>query len=247
LKEVEMATHKGTHSAHVAEENPGAGIFQKGSTQVALMASVVTVVSQPFAQSKVQTLLGLPEMFPVIVAIVVSVLLAAYQVFAVQRAKPIEGMIMVPLVALIVFSSYAGTNQFFANGQTPAANPADKIAQERLQNLEAQLDLQKRLNDHLLKAAGLASSDNPQARSSHAPQTRNGIRDAIDKALGILIAPAYAQDDRPARMQEAERKRLEAQLRDARLKQLKLEDEQRRLQKLPHNGQPAKPPLLKSW
>lgn len=235
-----MDTQKSTQPDRPAEDKAGDSIFQKGSTQVGIMAGIVTMVSQPFAQTKIQTMLGLSQSVPIVVAIMVSALLAAHHVFAVQRARVLEGLLLMPLVGMIVFSSYAGTNQLFASESPPAADLA------RLNNLEAQLNLQKQLNDQLIKALGIIPAETVQERSQAVPQTHNGVSEVFDKLLGLFIKPAYGQDDRQRRAQDEERRRLEALLRNSRLQQERLENERRRLE-ASRGTKPHKPPLLKSW
>lgn len=242
-----MDMHMVAQRQRASDGRMAEGILQNGSTQVAIMAGIVTMVSQPFAQSKIQALLGLAESFPVIVAIFVSVLLAAYQVFALQRAKRSEGLVLVPLVALIVFSSYTGTNQLLADDQQAVAGEVGKTTQDRMNNFEAQLANQKQLNDHLVRALRLAPEENPVRPSHHAPQSRNGIMDTIDKALAFFVSPAYGQDDTQRRVQNNERRRVEALLSEAQLKQKNLKAEQRRLEQASRNVPAQKVPLLKSW
>lgn len=228
-------------------EDKSTSIFQKDSTQVGLMAGVVTMVSQPFAQSRMQELLGLAVWVPVVIAVAVSVLLAAYHVFAIQRVKVMEGVILMPLVAMILFSSYAGTNQLFASDPQQTASAADKTAAARMLNLEEQLNLQREINTQLIKALGLPPEENMQGRIPEAPPMRSGLRGVLERVVDFLIAPAYGQAGKPANMQDEQRRQLEAQLRNARAQQGKLELERRRLEQASSNNANRKAPLLKSW
>lgn len=232
-------TQHNTQPNRAPTEKPVEGLFQKGSMQVGIMAGVVTAVSQPFAQVKMQTLLGLSPSVPLLIAIAVSVLLAAHHVFAVQRVKVLEGLVLMPLVALIVFSSYCGTNQFLASEAAPSTDQA------RFTNLEAQLKVQKAVNDELIKALGVVPEETAHKQSPPLPQTRNGWSGALDKLLSALVPPAYGQDDKARRAQDEEKRRLAVLLRESREKQEKLEQERRRLEA--QGGKSQKPPLLKSW
>ena len=240
-----MAIQAETQARRATDEQAAESLFKKDSTQVVIMAGVVTTVSQPFAQSGIQELLGLPQFFPVVVAGVVSVLLAFYQVFSVQRVRMIEGLMLAPLVALIVFSSYAGTNQLLAKDVPPAAE-LSKLDAERIRNLEAQISIQKELNEQLLRAAGVAA-ENPQATTPHAPLTRNGTTGILDRLLALVVPSAHAQSVGVRPGAEDERRRLEARLREARQQQLALEAEQKRLAQASTRVPAQRPPLLKSW
>jgi hypothetical protein len=74
----------------------------------------------------------------------------------------------------------------------------------RGRNLEAQIKIQKELSAQLIKAAGLAAVENPQAASQNAPQTSSGFMDTIDKAFGFFVMPAYGQDDKQRHVQGSE-------------------------------------------
>lgn len=240
-----MTTQAETLARRGDDEKTAEHIFSKDSTQVVLMAGIVTTVSQPFAQSFVQEILGISQFFPVMVAGVVSVLLAFYQVFVVQRARLMEGLMLAPLVALIVFSSYAGTNQMLAKDPLPATE-LSRLDAQRIRNLEAQISIQKELNEQLLRAAGLAAGS-PQAATPSAPLTRQDATGLLDRLLAQVIPAAQAQGTGARPGVEEERRRLEARLFEARQRQLALEAEQKRLAQAATRVPMQRPPLLKSW
>jgi hypothetical protein len=233
-----------------SSKRPGESIFQRDSTQVAIMAGVVTMVSQPFAQIELQNSLGLPPHVPIYIAIAVSVLLAAYQVFGVQRARMGEGLCMAPLVALIVFSSYVGTNHVVASQKPPLETTEQKLGQARLDNLQKELDLQKHINSQLMKSIGLPADDDMQGYrhggTTPGPQSRATLRDWIERALGILVSPAYGQSDKATRV-AAEERRLAEQVRLARMRQKQLELERQRLEQAARKTPNQQTRLLRSW
>jgi len=111
------------------QKNMAEVLFQNGSTQVGVMVGIVAAVSQPFARAEI---LGIN---PLIVAIIVSCLLAIYQIRLVQKAAIGECVILVPIVAAIMFSMSLGTNNLVANlrrGDQPEAGTA--IQQVQIKN-----------------------------------------------------------------------------------------------------------------
>jgi hypothetical protein len=59
-------------------KTPDTAIFKHEITQIALMAGFDMLTIQPVAQEEIKAMLGLPDWFPFIVALTVSLLLSTY-------------------------------------------------------------------------------------------------------------------------------------------------------------------------
>lgn len=220
-----------------ARNIPGAGLLQHSSTQIGVMAGFVTMVSQPFVQ--LRDVLGLAPYFPIIVAIVVSFLLAAYQVVRVQKACLSDCLILVPLVAMITFSSYVGTNQILQDEEPAVA----QVDESKIQNLEAQIDNLLEKNELLRRLVDTSENAGTDMQSRSQVPARTG-----DKILAFFISTAngasapLSAEEKKALLEALRKKDAEAQKLRKALQQLKAEQEK------PGNSKTKqKAPLLKSW
>src|SRR5262245_48806639 len=80
------------------------------SSEVTIMAGIVTAVSQGFAQ-----VTDILEIRPFIVAMTISVLLAIYQIRMVYKVAIGACIIFVPLVSAIIFTISLSTNNLLAS------------------------------------------------------------------------------------------------------------------------------------
>jgi hypothetical protein len=227
------------------------GLFFDG---LPVMAAVVTVITQPFAQESMRSMFLLPEWLPIVIAIVVSGLLALYKLGIVRRAAGRECAICAPLLMLVIFSAYATGNNivyYAKEGYTrpePAAKPTGEpppaLVRER-DLLKQQLQSAEELINALRKAL------NMPAPAEGKPQS------AIPGPLAILqalaVPAANAQEPRkPApggtTSRPPDRQQLENLLRKYDAEQRKLDqklDEVQRSRQQPRETEQR--PLIKSW
>src|SRR5262245_28725917 len=69
------------------------------SSEVTIMAGIVTAVSQGFAQAWY-----ILEVRPFIVAITISIVLASYYIKLVHNATNLKSIVLIPLVSAIIFA-----------------------------------------------------------------------------------------------------------------------------------------------
>src|SRR5437870_8126087 len=105
------------------------------------VATVIMGVSQPFAQ--LRDTIGLPAYLPLVVAFVVSVLLATYWVSVQQITKPAQCLLVVPVVAMMLFSASIAANNIakaVATGSQTASsdNQRAEILQQQNEVLQKQ-------------------------------------------------------------------------------------------------------------
>jgi hypothetical protein len=215
------------------------------------MAGVVTMIAQPFAQESLHKSLGLPDWFPVVVAIVVSGLLAAYKMFVVRHSGPRECAICVPILMLIIFSAYATGNNvvyYAKEGYTKAGSTAPTpedvaaVKQER-DILQQQLKSANELIDSLRQALNVPEGGPSKPRAW------------LPTFLGGLMrwgpADVYAQTPRqPAEARPPERVTVQ-QLRE-KLRQYEVQQQQlsKQLETVKREEKTVEAPqqrLIKSW
>lgn len=227
-----------------------------------LLAGIVTLVTQPFAQLRTHYSSTLPDWLPLLIAAIISTLLAFYYIRTVRRTPREESLILIPLVILILFSGSLGANnvvkaaaQGTATSDAAPAVESNKL-RERLQSLEAQLELEIAEGRVLRKALGLA--DKPAAPG--AKPTGALSRGPADFLLALFVSDAFAQTEpeptkppRPVLNKSADKDKDNAEL----LRQLKeIEGKKQMLAErrkalavedstLKPNTAPA--PLWKSW
>ncbi len=144
----QFSGNKGTDSNVVSV------LFNNGPAQAGVMVGIVNAISQPFSQSAVLNALSLTEWaesLPLLIAIVVSLMLAIYQTLVMQRTRISEALIVVPLVTGILFGMSLGANHLTADMINDSANIeqttiTDTVVSAQKKQLQIQLDdLQKQV------------------------------------------------------------------------------------------------------
>ena len=177
MREQMMSSHqilgsKGTDSNVVSV------LFNNGPTQAGVMVGIVNAISQPFSQSAVLNALSLTEWaesLPLLIAIVVSFMLAIYQTLVMQRTRISEALIVVPLVTGILFGMSLGANHLTADMINDSANVEQNTIKDTLVS-EQKRQLQKQL-DNLQKQVALldVTSNGQQAVNSRKTRGIPGI------------------------------------------------------------------------
>lgn len=213
------------------------------------MAGIVTVVTQPFAQESMRTVLRLPEWIPIVVALGISALLALYKILIMRRSAAPARAICVPFVALVVFAAYATGNNvvYYAKEglmQPLSAEQAATLKRER-DNLEQQVKNSEELIGKMRRALGVGEPEKTSARPEPSAWAR---------LFGVPPAEAQPQPRRPeardtARTPGNDLQRLKDELRKFDVEQRQLKE---RLETIkPDVGkareQQQQQPLIKSW
>lgn len=166
-----------------------------------LLAGIVTLVTQPFAQLRTHYSSTLPDWSPLLIAAIISTLLAFYYIRTVRRTPREESLILIPLVILILFSGSLGANNVVkAAAQGTATSDAAPSVEsnklrERLQSLEAQLELEIAEGRVLRKALGLQASLADKPVAPGAKPTGAVSRGPADTLLALFVNDAFAQTE----------------------------------------------------
>jgi hypothetical protein len=188
------------------------------SSEVTIMAGIVTAVSQGFAQVS-----NILEVRPFFVAITISVLLASYYIRLVHGATITKCLVLVPVVSAILFAMSLSTNNLLAAAvkgtQTESSVAGEQI---RIKNLEEQLGKLKQINQLLRDLAGL-----PPEEAS----TKSSATSGLGKLLGYVVSEAYGQEKTVPlkRPSPAEQNKILEQLRSYELEQKRLQAEAKTL------------------
>jgi hypothetical protein len=164
-------------------------LFNNGPTQAGVMVGIVNAISQPFSQSAVLNALSLTEWaesLPLLIAIVVSFMLAIYQTLVMQRTRISEALIVVPLVTGILFGMSLGANHLTADMINDSTNVEQDTSKDTLVS-EQKKQLQKQLNDLQKQVALLDVASNEQ-QAVNSRKTR-GIP-GMDGLLAVTAAPS---------------------------------------------------------
>jgi hypothetical protein len=218
-------------------------------TDAPWVATVIMGISQPFAQ--LRETIGLPVYMPLVVAVVASLLVAAYWVNVEQRAKPAQSLLIIPVVAMMLFSASIGANNVVkaaaagkqsTSDTTSAAQRADSLQQQN-DLLQQQLDIEKKKTALLGAPKGSQGMNTSSLDGTAAEHTA-----FLSRISAWLSATAYAQ---PAGSQQnqhltsEQRKKLE----ELDKEQKALEEKQQELKAREQRGEsgatPA--PLWKSF
>jgi hypothetical protein len=195
------------------------------SSEVTIMAGIVTAVSQGFAQVS-----NILEIRPFFVAITISVLLASYYIRLVHSATIVKCLVLVPVVSAIIFAMSLSTNNLLAaaikGGQTQngLANEQNRITvlEAQLKNWQDQFNKLKQINELLRQLAGLP----PEERD-----TKRSAASTLMNRLGIVPEEVFAAESSTPlkRPNLAEQNKILEQLRAFELEQKRLQDEAKRL------------------
>lgn len=232
--------------------------------ELPVLAGVVTVVAQPFAQIRQHYEESLPDWLPLLVAAVVSGLLAVYFVRTVRKTSREEALFMIPLLMLMVFSGSIGANNLVESaaggGQPREAARGVEVREAHLRaqlgNAEKQLEIERERGRLMRKALGLPELDATGNGSVEAPKVS-----AVERLLGALIADASAQEGaapapRPAEKAPVGKKATPATDEEWRRKIAEFDRQQRTLKQqeaqLKHSDDGGRTnrtvrPLWKSW
>ena len=196
------------------------------SSEVTIMAGIVTAVSQGFAQ--VSPIL---EIRPFFVAITISVVLASYYIRLVHSATIGRCFVLVPLVSAIIFAMSLSTNNLLAaavkgsptENSVAAEKSQIKTLEEQLKNWQDQFTKLKQINELLRQLAGLPPEEGNMKQSAVTSNLMNG--------LGIVPTEAYAAESTVPlkRPTLAEQNKILEQLRSIELEQKRLQDEAKKL------------------
>ena len=209
------------------------------SSEVTIMAGIVTAVSQGFAQVS-----DILEIRPFMVAITISVLLASYYIRLVHSTTIGRCIILVPLVSAIIFAMSLSTNNILAAAvkgtHTESSVGGEQI---RIKNLEEQLNKQKQINDLLRTLAGLPPEEKNTQRSAAS---------GLMNLLGIVVTEAYGQEKSVTlkRPSPAEQNKILEQLRSYELEQKRLQDEAKQFKQqttVPPKPEQQQLPLWRKW
>jgi hypothetical protein len=167
----------------------------------AAMAGIVALVAQPFAQNSLKELLQIPDWLPLVVAIGVSALLALYKMKFVVKASFSECCLIVPMVALVVFSLYATGNNVAYYTQLGLDKPVHAVDHADAHELTVENELLKQqLNNANEAIEALRRAVEPAGNSDgkHSEQNAESkIVAGLGRLLNSLIAPATAQEVSP--------------------------------------------------
>lgn len=154
-------------------------------TDTPWLATIIMGMAQPFAQ--LRETIGLPTYMPMLVALLISTLIALYWVVVEHRTRPGPSLLVVPVVAMLLFSASIGANNVVKAAATgpPASAPAAKDLETQKQLLEKELRIEREKNAILSSSVPNA----PTGASSTSPNTAPGP----GALLRWLAAPAYAQ------------------------------------------------------
>lgn len=178
----QLLDNKGTNS------NVMSVLFNNGPTQAGVMVGIVNGISQPFSQSTVLKALNLTEWaesLPLLIAIVVSFMLAIYQTMVMQRTRISESLLVVPLVTGILFGMSLGANHLTADMINGSANVEQNTREDTLVS-EQKKQLQKQLDD-LQKQVALLDLANNGQQTVNSRKTR-GIP-GMDGLLAVTATP----------------------------------------------------------
>lgn len=245
------------HDPRAVGERPGSnddGLRTLFFDGLPTMIGIVTLISQPFAQDSLRAMFGSqrepPTWPPILVAALASLLLAVYRLRIVRRASAPQCAICVPVLALIIFASYAtGNNAVFfakqgylhagAEQEMTALRQERDVLQEKLKTAEATLMT-------ISQALGVP------APGGGTPQSAAPSRLGFLRRLGPEAAYAQAPRPQPGESRRPEKidvQKLQDALRgyqkqqevlDQRLKEIKQQQEKARETQ-------QQPPLIKSW
>lgn len=217
------------------------------------MIGIVAVITQPFAQDSLKAMLGSqndpPKWPPILVAALVSLLLAVYRLWIVRRTPVPQRVICVPLLALIIFAGYTTGNNAVFFAKEGYLRPG---ADQEITSLRGERDVLRQK----LQSAEETLATIRRALNLPGPGERK-TQSAVPSLLGFLrmLSPgaAYAQprpqptETRPPekvdiqKLQDAlGRYDKEQQALDQRLKEIKQQQEKARETQ-------QQPPLIKSW
>lgn len=202
--------------------------FKSGPGQTAVMATVVTFAGQAAAQ------LGVPAPGPTLAAIAFALLVAVYNVRTVQKLDGVNGLVLIPIAALVAFTSGWGANGLIgaaASGTQADLGSLVRALQQENAGLERRLSLQADELRVLRELAGVRPVS-PGGRSGRIEYPGGGAR-ALSRALDLLAPAAHAQPS-PATtppVSVAERARLLLELQEYQAQQKKLSDDAERLRR----------------
>lgn len=210
------------------------------SSEVTIMAGIVTAVSQGFAQVS-----NILEVRPFFVAITISVLLASYYIRLVHSATIGRCVVLVPVVSAIIFAMSLSTNNLLAAAvkgtQTESSVAGEQI---RIKNLEEQLGKLKQINQLLRDLAGL-----PPEEASTKP---SAAASSLMNKLGIALKEAHAAETTVPlkRPTPAEQNKILDRLRAYELEQKRLQDEAKKLKQqttVQPKPEQQQVPLWRKW
>jgi hypothetical protein len=246
--------HTPTRSSSRAED----GLRRMFFDGLPTMAALVTMIAQPFAQDTLRSTLQLPDWLPIIVAIAVSGLLAMYKMKVVRRAGRNDCVICVPILMLVIFSAYAGGNNFVYYLKEGYTRPATSSlgSTEELTALKQERDiLQKQLEnaEELIETlrGTLRMPESTEGKQQSSPSL--SMHSAVAALKGFIAAEAHAQGSTPESRDRRREDTLGREQLQGRLK--KYDEEQRELnrrreevkQEREKNQTTQPKPLIKSW
>jgi hypothetical protein len=230
-------------------EQGDVGLGDVFSSGLPSMVGIVVAVAQPAVQARDS--LGWPAWLAYALALAASSALAYYRIRILRRSAPGECVILVPLLALVIFSAYvAGNNVVFYTKEgysrpAPGAGPTNAdlsalrtetdLLNQKLQNAE---EVIKALRQVVPGAAGKA-----QTPLSLFSPIGTLLRPDSAWAQGPVRQPEERRQEKPTPQQVHEMlKDYDARQRDLdqKLKATQTDKEKSRMQQ-------QTPPLLKSW
>jgi len=222
-----------------------------------LMAAIVTMIAQPFAQDSLHKTLGLPGWLPFVVAMIVSGLLAVYKVAILRRSAQRDCLVCIPLLMLIIFSAYAtGNNVVYYAKEGYTKSDTGTAMSDEITALRKERD---NLQEQLANANGVISTLqqtlNPSGTNPGKPRT------ALPSILGLLMLPREASAQggpsrptdlaaptgthQPVPLDAEQRRRLQEALRQYETRQQALDQ---KLEQIKRESPPSGTQrLIKSW
>jgi hypothetical protein len=237
------------HGRGGGEAGPFDVFLKSAPGQNAILATVVMLAGQAAAQ------IGLPPPWPTRTAIGFALLVAVYNVRTVQKWRGLNCLVLIPIVALIAFTSGWG-----ANGLVGVATPGGQVHPEleslvdALQKENASLEQRLQLQtDELTILRKLSGVPSPAAGQSGLPRNRPAPLSSFLRPLLEAFAPsAHAQSTTTTTektLTPAEREKLLVELREKQGQQKALADETEKLrkerEKAEQNAQQR--PLWRKW
>lgn len=147
-------------------------LFNNGPTQAGVMVGIVNAISQPFSQNSVLKALHLihwAESLPLIIALVVSLMLAVYQTLVMQKTRVTEALIVIPLVTGILFGMSLGANHLTADVINSSSVTYDNAKSDAMAQQKRKIQNQL---DTLQKQIALLNQPSDSFSEMPAPKTR---------------------------------------------------------------------------
>lgn len=173
-----------------------------------VLAGVITIVAQPFAQIHQRYPNHLPDWLPLLIAAIVSALLSLYYVNKIKKTPREESLFLIPLVMMILFSGSIGANNLVdaatRGSQRPEAikeiDASGTFLRAQLKNVEQQLQIELERGRVFQKALNLQE---PEKVSLESSSSSLNVAPYLEGLLRLFVSDALAQQTKPAEQESA--------------------------------------------